>query len=266
MKIYTSALLMLLLSCTHKNTASIPPAAIATHTEEKAAASPSPQPELPFPDRVVLLRHGEDINRDSDQGLTREGLARADRLAALMPKWPVLGEQIPAAIFATSLHTVQTVKPSASKLDLPLIVLHKPARFEEWVAWGNDLQRRGKRKAKYFPDSKDVLINVKGLDRVHELVAILQRPEYRGKTVVVCWVHEEIKQLVEKLGYSDVPEWPKLNNKNHIFDRFWVLNLRHDRRNSAGKLHFDPDKNTSLQNLLDDEKGEWSDSASSKSP
>jgi hypothetical protein len=48
---------------------------------------------------------------------------------------------------------------------------------------------------------------------------ILAEPAYAGKTVLICWNHEEIPQLAAALGVS--PEPPKW--KGSVFDRVYVI-------------------------------------------
>jgi hypothetical protein len=48
---------------------------------------------------------------------------------------------------------------------------------------------------------------------------ILANPAYAGKTVLICWNHEEIPQLAAALGVT--PEPPKW--KGSVFDRVYVI-------------------------------------------
>src|SRR5262249_22651742 len=48
---------------------------------------------------------------------------------------------------------------------------------------------------------------------------LLTNPKYAGKTILVCWHHGKIPELVEALGASGVPKhW-----KDDSFDRVWVV-------------------------------------------
>jgi hypothetical protein len=49
--------------------------------------------------------------------------------------------------------------------------------------------------------------------------AILANPAYAGKTVLICWNHEEIPQLAAALGVT--PQPPKW--KTRVFDQVYVI-------------------------------------------
>jgi hypothetical protein len=51
---------------------------------------------------------------------------------------------------------------------------------------------------------------------------ILSDPAYAGKTVLICWNHEEIPQLAATLGVT--PEPPKW--KGSVFDRVYVISYQ----------------------------------------
>ncbi|HZE74330.1 MAG TPA: hypothetical protein VE091_03410, partial [Gemmatimonadales bacterium] len=52
---------------------------------------------------------------------------------------------------------------------------------------------------------------------------ILTDSAYAGKTVLICWNHEEIPQLAAALGVT--PEPPKW--KGRVFDRVYVISYDH---------------------------------------
>ena len=60
-------------------------------------------------------------------------------------------------------------------------------------------------------------------DRLKDYAAlaklILSEPSYAGKTVLVCWNHEDIPQLAAALGVT--PEPPKW--KSSVYDRVYVI-------------------------------------------
>jgi hypothetical protein len=207
---------------------------------------------LKLPSRIVILRHAEDRHKDSYDDLQAQGLQRADALAASYPGWSVLTGDAPLALFATSFHTVETLKPTARKAGMPLIIMGKKAKLAEWIADGDRHRAKGDSIGKYYPDGNDKLIHEKGGDRVDELIEALKDPAYRGKTVVVCWVHEEITALVSRLGYDSVPDWQ--NNRHHhksdVYDRFWVLDLVHDKKLPSGRYEFDESVNITPQHML----------------
>ena len=61
-----------------------------------------------------------------------------------------------------------------------------------------------------------------GKDYAELAKLILGNPAYSGKTVVVCWNHEEIPQLAAMLGVN--PEPPKW--KGSVYDRVYLITYR----------------------------------------
>ena len=57
----------------------------------------------------------------------------------------------------------------------------------------------------------------KGYAKLARLV--LTNPDYAGKTVLICWNHEQINDLVAALGVTPTPKkW-----KDSIYDRVYVI-------------------------------------------
>jgi hypothetical protein len=135
-----------------------------------AAAEPS-EGNRAGPRVVLIIRHAEKAGED----LSDRGIQRARRLPDLFvtsARRPV-SFPTPDAIFAVSYapRCVQTVKPLAAKLRLPI-----QTKFQD---------------------------NAYGLAR-----EIRQNPAYTGKTVLVCWSHRAIPQLARALGAGDAnSEW-----------------------------------------------------------
>jgi len=57
-------------------------------------------------------------------------------------------------------------------------------------------------------------------DHAEKLAAmILDSKEYDGKTVLICWTHERIPELIEALGVHPAPE----KIPDDVYDRVFVL-------------------------------------------
>lgn len=200
------------------------------------------------PTPIIVLRHAEDKGQSSDEPLIEQGHRRADALAATAEKWAVRNGTKPYALFATSLHTVQTLKPTARKLGLSLRIMTKDSKFKAWVKRGEALALKKDPQAAYYPDAKDIVVLTKSSIRMADLRTELAKSEYAGKPVVICWVREEITELVTSFGYQNVPSWNRRKHK-WAFDRFWVLDFAKDRKDAKGWL-FDSEVNDIPQNLL----------------
>ena len=62
----------------------------------------------------------------------------------------------------------------------------------------------------------------KGYAKLARLV--LTNPEYAGKTVLICWNHEQINNLVAALGVTPVPgKW-----KDSVYDRVYIISYDGD--------------------------------------
>lgn len=143
------------------------------------------------PAQVVIIRHGEKID-DIDPNLSEKGQKRAKALVDLFLKNPELSKYgSPVAIFATnpkangSLRSIQTVTPLSERIGQPI---------------NRDFSK------KKIPALVDF---------------IMQNPSYKGRTVVISWVHESIPELAKKFGSALAPiKW-----KSRSFDRVWILNF-----------------------------------------
>ncbi len=143
------------------------------------------------PAQVVLLRHAEKPADESNLHLSPRGEQRAKALPTLFTRDPALTNHgAPVALFAArptrkghSARPGETLAPLSRALRVPI---QTP-----------------------FP--------AKDADRVAK--TILKDPAYDGKTVVVCWVHDELPALAEALGVKPrPPDW-----RGHVFDRMWVI-------------------------------------------
>jgi hypothetical protein len=149
------------------------------------------------PAQVIIIRHAEkpldDTDRSDKDDLSLEGRERA---AALVPFFRgnkhVLEFDTPVAIYAQgtakqhSRRPVQTIRPLAEALGVPLIDRYARDDVAEMVAEINATQR------------------------------------YRGKMVLVCWEHQVIPKIARAFGAEGAPgEWP-----GKAFDRLWIITFR----------------------------------------
>ena len=144
-----------------------------------------------LPAQIIIVRHGEKLKHGNE--LNERGWERAHALVDFIKHNKAanrFGE--PVAIFATKPHSktssirmIQTMLPLAQEIEVPV-----EARFE---------RTETKRLAR----------------------AILSRPWYGGKTIVICWQSETIPDLVKALGLKHGPkEW------DCGYDRAWILRYR----------------------------------------
>ena len=143
------------------------------------------------PARVILFRHAEKPTDQNDIHLSEPGRERARKLVEFFAsKLGITTNEPPAALFATrptrgaaSLRTRETLEPLATALKLPIQAPEKAADFSA-------LARH-----------------------------LLESRRYHGKTVVVCWVHDELGDFARALGAKPKPkDW-----KRDDFDRVWVI-------------------------------------------
>jgi phosphohistidine phosphatase SixA len=143
------------------------------------------------PAEIILIRHAEKPPDDANLHLTARGRERAGALAALLTTAPdFVAHGRPVALFAArstphghGQRTRETLEPLATQLNLPI---QMPYPAGEYAAL-----------AKY----------------------VLQEPQFDGKTVVICWVHESLPQLAAACGVKRHPaRW-----KSSAFDRVWLI-------------------------------------------
>jgi hypothetical protein len=143
------------------------------------------------PAQIILIRHAEKPSDPDDPHLSPAGVKRAEQLVAFITTDPVMGRfGMPVAVFATKTtqhadgqRTQETVAPLGRALKLTVQV----------------------------PEL--------GKDYAAVAARILSDPAYVGKTVLICWNHEEIPQLASALGVK--PQPPKW--KQSVFDQVYVI-------------------------------------------
>lgn len=156
-----------------------------------AASAPAP---VQRPANIILIRHGEKPADPNDPHLAPAGVKRAEKLVAFVTRDPAMTALgTPVAVFATATtkgddgqRTQETVAPLARALSLPV---QTPYHGKDYAAL-----------------AKQILAN----------------PAFAGKTVVVCWNHEEIPELAAALGVT--PQPPKW--KGSVFDVVYVISYR----------------------------------------
>lgn len=164
------------------------------------------QSPVPRPAQIILIRHAEKPPDPEDPHLSQAGVKRAERLVSFITTDPAMTRfGLPVAVFAThptkhdnGQRTQETVAPLARALKLPV-------------------------KAPYL-----------GKDYAALAKLILATPAYAGKTVLICWNHEEIPQLAAALGVT--PEPPKW--KGSVFDRVYVISY-HDGKAALATYRYD---------------------------
>ena len=146
------------------------------------------------PGQIILIRHAEKPVDPADPHLSRAGVERARQLVSFIKTDPAMRRfGSPVAVFATQTtkddngqRTQETVAPLAAALGL---AVQTPYHGKEFAALAT---------------------------------RILSTPAYAGKTVVICWNHEEIPQLAAALGVPPPPKW-----KGSVFDMVYVITYRH---------------------------------------
>jgi hypothetical protein len=164
------------------------------------------QSPVPRPAQIILIRHADKPSDPDDQHLSRAGVKRAKRLVPFITTDPAMTRfGLPVAVFATQAtkhdngqRTQETVAPLARALKLPV-------------------------QTPYLGKDYPALAKL-----------ILADPAYAGKTVLICWNHEEIPPLAAALGVT--PEPPKW--KGSVFDQVYVISY-HDGKAALATYRYD---------------------------
>jgi hypothetical protein len=143
------------------------------------------------PALVILLRHAEKAEDQSNPHLSAQGYERANALVGFFATNAVIVTNPPvAALFAArpakasgSVRCQETLSPLMQHLKLPVSEAYRAEDFKP-------LARH-----------------------------LLESPNYSGKTVVVCWPRTELIGLAKALGAVPKPKtW-----KSEVYDRVWLL-------------------------------------------
>ena len=163
--------------------------------------SASARSQAARPAQIILLRHAEKPADPEDSHLSPAGVKRAEQLVPFIMKDPAMSRfGLPVAVFAsqTTKHdngqrSQETVAPLAKALKLPV---QAPFRSKDYAALAK---------------------------------MILANPAYAGKTVLICWTHEEIPKLAAALGVKPrPPKW-----KDSVFDRVYVISYQNGNQTLA---------------------------------
>ena len=147
------------------------------------------------PAQIILIRHAEKPDSPDAVHLSKAGEKRAKNLVPFITSDAELTKYgLPVALFATGTtkhgrgqRTQETITPLATELKLPV-------------------------EAPYQSENYGVLAKM-----------ILANRQYEGKTVLICWNHEEIPQLAAALGvHPQPPKW-----KDNVYDRVYLISY-HD--------------------------------------
>jgi hypothetical protein len=146
---------------------------------------------VPPPAYIIVIRHAEKPADPNNAHLSQAGVKRAAQLVSFITTdSAMIRIGVPVAVFATQTtkdydgqRTQETVAPLARALKLPV---QTPYHGKDYAALAQ---------------------------------LILANPAYAGKTVLICWNHEQITQLAAALGVT--PEPPKW--KGSVFDRVYVI-------------------------------------------
>jgi phosphohistidine phosphatase SixA len=156
-----------------------------------------------WPKTVYIIRHAEKPEDPGDPNLSPQGVERAQALAKNCEKLFGKLDCLFAATSAGSTRSVETINPLAQTIQVEI-------------------------------DS-----GISNKDYSVLAAKLLSGPtDYGGKTVLICWHHENIPALAQGLRAANAPG----NWMGEVFDRIWVLEYQ-----SSGVVSFED----RAQNLLE---------------
>lgn len=152
------------------------------------------------PAQVIMIRHAE--KPDSGNGLSKKGFQRAAALVPFFTLQPAnFPLQRPVAIFAMctsknhqTTRPVQTVSSLATALGVELITAYTYGSYPQMV--------------------KDINSN----------------SAYDGKTILICWAHDNMQKIAAEFGVKNAPVFPT------VYDRIWLINFTGDKVSSFQDL------------------------------
>ncbi|CBS91075.1 hypothetical protein [Azospirillum lipoferum] len=148
----------------------------------------------PAPNTVLLIRHGEKPDDDTDPNLSAKGWQRACSITKTLPDLVPTGVPAISAVVATapsphSVRPIETVTPISLIRALPL--------------------------AHTIAD-----------DDVAQVPALLSGAPYTGATVLICWHHGKLPELALALG-APADQVPK-KWEGDDFHTVWILRYEAD--------------------------------------
>jgi broad specificity phosphatase PhoE len=148
-----------------------------------------------WPKTVYIIRHAEKPEDPNDPNLSPQGVERALALAKNCEKlFGKLDCLFAAETSAGSSRSVDTINPLAQTIHLEI---------DSSVS------------------NKDYSVLAAKL--------LAGATDYGGKTVLICWHHENIPELAQELRAANAPA----NWMGEVFDRIWVLEYQ-----SSGDVYF----------------------------
>jgi phosphohistidine phosphatase SixA len=161
-----------------------------------------------YPRQILIIRHAEKPKKAGDVHLSKRGKERAKQMFALFAASAERPAPFPTPDFLFATHNTdnshrprETVKPLAMKLGLPLNTEYH--------------NKEGKNGIQGLSDE------------------IFSGKQYAGKTVLVCWHHGTIPDLVKAL-LARAPNAAKEKRKvpkrwrDEVFDAVWLLTFEKD--------------------------------------
>jgi hypothetical protein len=129
------------------------------------------------PANIIIIRHAEKPRDKADNHLSPAGRERAERLPEFLEQSPELAKVGPPAyLFATHLtkeghgqRTIETLEPLAASLHLKI---ETPFQSDD----ANKLATQ-----------------------------LLSKKKYNDKTILICWTHEHLPELIQALGIEPAP-------------------------------------------------------------
>jgi hypothetical protein len=148
-------------------------------------------PLAAMPAQIIVIRHAEKPKDHDEQHLSDAGRERSERLVDFVNNNKELTKYgLPIALLAS-----RQTKDGAGQ---------RPAETLEPLA----KQLKISIQSPYQSAHAEALAHM-----------ILTSKDYEGKTIMVCWTHEHIPQLIEALGVNPPPK--KL--PDYIYDRVYIV-------------------------------------------
>jgi hypothetical protein len=144
-------------------------------------------PAVAGPEQVILIRHAE--KPPDGHHLSLAGRERAAALVPYFQENPDVTDLGPPV----ALYAQKSTEDHKS---------HRPAETVAGLAKALKLEVRQFAHEDYQ-------------DMVRE---IMRKPEYEGKTILVCWEHHALADIAREFGAKDPPDWHE-----KAFDRCWVI-------------------------------------------
>jgi hypothetical protein len=148
-----------------------------------------------LPSRIIIIRHAEKPDDDTQPDLSEAGRARAAAMPGFFSSNSVILEKSsPDVIYAmvgahgdSTQRPLETVQPLSQALQKPVDNTFKNSHIQDLIQ------------------------------------QLLTNPALNDKVVLICWNREGPPVFAAGLGVVNVPKW-----KSATFDHFWVLDFNND--------------------------------------